>query len=296
MPHIPVLKSEVLELLRPERGGIFVDGTLGLGGHTEAMLAQAEAVGKKLRVLGIDQDEEAMAQAKQRLGDKIEYLPGNFGDIAYLVGEAKVGQVDGILLDLGVSSYQIDTPTRGFSFQENGPLDMRMDLGSDLTAALILNTWPEQKLADIFYKFGEERFGRKLASIIVERRKKQDFEDTLDLAELIKSAYPAHLRHKHPHPATRVFQALRIATNYELEVLEQGITSGLSLLAPGGILAIISFHSLEDRIVKHRFREAVAAGGFTILTKKPLEATDEERSTNPRSRSAKLRAIQRDSD
>lgn len=278
----------MLELLLPERGGVFVDATLGLGGHSLAML---ERGGKNLRVIGIDQDAEAILKSKKRLGKQADYLQGNFGDLKFLLEGRDITQVDGVLMDLGVSSYQIDTPDRGFSFQEEGPLDMRMDQRGGVTAASILNTWPEHKLSEIFFTYGEERLGRKLARLILERRQKRPFTNTMDLADMIKGAYPPHLRHKHPHPATRVFQALRIAVNQELDVLEQGIADALSLLAPEGRLAIISFHSLEDRIVKHRFREAVTAGGFELLTKKPIEATEEERNTNPRSRSAKLRGI-----
>ena len=288
--HISVLQQEVLELLQPERGGVFIDATLGMGGHAEAMLARG---GDKIKIIGIDQDPHALEQAKARLGEKIEYVYGNFSELAKILKDKKIKEIDGILMDLGVSSYQLDTPERGFSFQENGPLDMRMDPEGDLTAADIVNTWPEAKLVDLLFKYGEERLSRKITRFIIEKRYKTPFEDTASLAEVIVSAYPPPLRYKHPHPATRVFQALRIAVNQELEVLEDGIEVALESLAIGGRVAIISFHSLEDRIVKHRFREKAASGEFQVLTKKPLLAEEEERQINSRSRSAKLRGIER---
>jgi 16S rRNA (cytosine1402-N4)-methyltransferase len=293
MPHIPVLLDECLEFLRPERGGIFVDATLGLGGHSEAMLKMAAEAGKNIELYGIDQDPEAAQQAKERLGNRFTYLAGNFADMEYLLKQKDVTKADGILMDLGVSSFQIDTPERGFSFREDGPLDMRMDPEGMQTAATIVNTWPESKLADLFFQYGEERLSRKIARVICERRLKEKFYRTADLAYVIAGQYPPNQRYKHPHPATRVFQALRIEVNQELQVLERGMEAGLSLLNPGGVLAIISFHSLEDRPVKLRFREAVATEEFELLTKKPVMASEEEIEQNSRSRSAKLRVIKR---
>jgi 16S rRNA (cytosine1402-N4)-methyltransferase len=290
MSHISVLLSECLDLLRPERGGTFIDATLGMGGHSEGMLERAGKAA--IRLLGIDQDQEALALARERLGDRIEYGWGNFADLAQIAKTHKAAPVDGILMDIGVSSYQIDTPERGFSFMENGPLDMRMDGTGSVTAASIVNTWPEFKLANLFFNYGEERLSRRIARLIVDQRRKEPFRETKQLADLIYYAYPPPSRHKKPHPATRVFQALRIEVNQELWSLERGLDAALDLLAPGGVLAVISFHSLEDRIVKLRFRSA-AEDGFEILTKKPIEAGDEETGANSRSRSAKLRGIRR---
>lgn len=291
--HVPVLLSETMALLQPERGGVFIDATLGLGGHSAAMIIAAEKAKKPLRLIGIDQDPHALLLAEERLGTKAEYMQGNFAELAILKKKNIVDGVDGILMDIGFSSYQLDTPERGFSFQINGPLDMRMDTGGTVTAASIVNTWPEFKLVNLFFKCGEEKFSRKIAGLIVERRRKQQFEETSDLADLIVEAYPPPLRQKKPHPATRVFQALRIEVNRELEVLPQGIEAALALLGPKGRLAVISFHSLEDRIVKNIFREAAATGEYALLTKKPLIVGKEEEDANPRSRSAKLRGIEK---
>jgi 16S rRNA (cytosine1402-N4)-methyltransferase len=288
--HISVLPHECLELLQPARGGIFVDATLGLGGHASLIL---NAPGTKRRVIGIDQDLEALARAKAVLGDTIEYIHGNFGHVDELLRAEGIEKVDGILMDLGVSSYQLDTAERGFSFQQAGPLDMRMNEEDMTTAATIVNTWPEYQLAKLFFEYGEERLSRRIAKAIIEDRKAHPFTDTLSLSELIVRLYPAVLRYKHPHPATRVFQALRIAVNQELDVLKDGLEASFSMLATGGVLAVISFHSLEDRIVKHTFRERAEKGGFEVLAKKPILSSDEESKGNPRSRSAKLRGIRR---
>jgi 16S rRNA (cytosine1402-N4)-methyltransferase len=291
--HVSVLLSETLDLLLPERGGIFVDGTLGMGGHVEAILQRAEVNGAKLRLIGIDRDPYALEFAEERLGDRVEYFQGNYSEMGFLRKKGIAQQVDGILLDLGVSSYQIDTPERGFSFTQDGPLDMRMDQDESVTAASIINTWPEPKLADIFFRYGEERLSRKIARALVERRQKQTFKRTEELAEFIRSLYHPAQRYKKLHPAARVFQALRIAVNKELEHLEQAIPECLAMLAPGGVLAIISFHSLEDRIVKYAFREAEADGSYELCTKKPVVPSREEELSNPRSRSAKLRGIRK---
>jgi 16S rRNA (cytosine1402-N4)-methyltransferase len=287
--HIPVLLEETLTMLQPERGGVFVDGTLGMGGHAEAILAR----NPEIRLIGVDRDPYALEFAEQRLGDKIEYFQGNYSEMGFLRKKKIAERVDGILLDVGVSSYQIDTPGRGFSFVHDGPLDMRMDQDESLTAGSIINTWPEPKLADIFYTYGEERLSRKIAREIVERRKREPFRRTEDLAEFIRGLYHPSQRYKKLHPAARVFQALRIAVNKELEHLEMAIPACLNMLAPGGVLAVISFHSLEDRIVKYAFRDAVAKGGFELVTKKPVVPSREEELSNSRSRSSKLRGIRR---
>lgn len=284
--HTSVLLTETLDLLAPERGGVFVDATLGMGGHSEALLAR----NSKLRIIGVDRDPYALEFAEERLGTRIEYLQGNYSELGFLKAKKIIKAADGILMDIGVSSYQIDTPERGFSFSHDGPLDMRMDQDQGLTAAVIVNSWPEHKLVDIFTKYGEERLAKKIAHAIVNRRK-VPFKTTKDLAELITEQYHPSQRYKRPHPATRVFQALRIAVNEELEHLEKAIPEALLLLAPGGVLAIITFHSLEDRIVKYAFRGA--GEGYEILTKKPITPGRAEQVSNARSRSAKLRAIRR---
>ncbi|MBU6389766.1 16S rRNA (cytosine(1402)-N(4))-methyltransferase RsmH, partial [Patescibacteria group bacterium] len=281
-----------MAFLRPERGGTYIDATLGLGGHSQALLETAERSGKELIVLGIDQDEEALGLARQRLGDRIRYFHGNFADLRE-AAKTLAQPVAGILMDLGISSFQLDTPNRGFSFTADGPLDMRMDQSAQTTAERIVNTWSEPELTRVFFQYGEERLGRKIARFIVDRRQKQPFHSTADLAELVTRAYPPSARFRHPHPATRVFQALRLTVNGELEALTAGLEAALTLLAPGGRLAVISFHSLEDRIVKHRFRQAEQETGYTVLTKKPVTATADEIVANPRSRSAKLRVIER---
>lgn len=288
--HIPVLLDETLRFLNPGRGGVFLDATLGLGGHCEAILRSSPGV----RLFAIDRDPEALELAGERLkpfGDRLTLIRGSFADIDTF----DLPGLDGVLMDIGVSSMQIDSPERGFSFQEDGPLDMRMDPDQTISAATIVNTWQEVKLANMIYEYGEERLSRRIARVIVERRRKHVFETTADLAEVIAECYPAGSRHKRPHPATRTFQALRIEVNQELLSLEQGMAGAMELLNPGGVLVVISFHSLEDRIVKYAFRKAAQSEGsqFKILTKKPLEATDEERARNPRSRSAKLRALEK---
>ena len=290
--HQPVLLAEVLDALHPEDGGFFIDATLGLGGHSEALL-QASAA---LKLVGIDQDPEALVRSTERLqtfADRATLVAGNFGDIDELAHQHHWPLAQGILMDIGVSSMQLDDPERGFSFSQNGPLDMRMDPENTVSAATIVNTWPEVQLARLLFQYGEERLSRKIARVIVQRRKKRPFWETSDLAAIVSEQYPPAARFKHPHPATRVFQALRIEVNRELEVLERAIPLAIELLAPGGRLAVISFHSLEDRVVKLLFREAEASGQGTVLTKRPVTATEAEMAENPRSRSAKLRVFSR---
>jgi 16S rRNA (cytosine1402-N4)-methyltransferase len=301
--HASVLLAETIELLAPMPGDVFVDATLGLGGHTQALL-ETEAT---LRVIGIDQDIEAMQLAKERLkhfGDRVEFRQGNFADIRKLADSA-----DGILADLGVSSLQFDSETRGFSFRFDAPLDMRMDAeGEDETATELLERLSEEEIANIIYGYGEERFSRRIARRIVERRNSGNpVRTTKELAELVERSVPRKPKDK-IHPATKTFQALRIAVNSELEVLEGFLKDAIDLLKPNGRLAIISFHSLEDRMVKQAFLKASgkcqcppripqcicgAAKQVEILTKKPITAGDDELDVNPRSRSAKLRAVRK---
>ncbi len=293
--HIPVLQAEVTEALRPERGGVFLDATLGLAGHTIAMKRLG---GSKLATWGIDQDQTALSIAKDRLleafpNETFTLVKGNFMDLKEIAHEQGMPKCDAILMDVGVSSMQIDDPERGFSFMAQGPLDMRMDPENSVSAFTIVNTWPEHKLTMLLRNYGEERVAAKIAKEIVRKRRKNVIEETTELAELIIEAYHPAMRHKKPHPATRTFQALRIEVNKELEALEIGIQAALEQLAPGGRLAVISFHSLEDRIVKELFRQAAETGGFTVITKKPLVASEEETAVNPRSRSAKLRVVEK---
>lgn len=279
--HHSVLAEEVLAGLDPQPHGHYIDATVGGGGHSRLIL-EADAT---VRVLAIDQDPMALEAAQHNLsefGDRIAFWHGNFSDFNPLEH-----RFDGVLADLGVSSPQLDRPERGFSFRHTGTLDMRMNPTQELTAADLINHSSERELADIFYQYGEERLSRRIARRIVERR---PFQTTTDLADAIAASVPGKYRHGRIHPATRVFQALRIAVNRELDVLETLIEVAPDWLTPGGKLAIISFHSLEDRRVKHGIRNHEK---LKILTKKPITATEEEIRRNPRARSAKLRLAER---
>lgn len=297
-----------MELLAPERGGIFVDATLGLGGHSEAIL-QTSA---KTQVIGIDQDLEAIAFAKKRLekyGERFKVFHANFSEIEEVLAEAKIEKVDGILADLGVSSLQLDSETRGFSFRFDAPLDMRMDADSDSeTVAELLERLSEFELARIIFEYGEDRLSRRIARRIVEKRTRGESpKTTKELAELVTRAVP-HSKKDKIHPATRTFQALRIAVNRELEVLTDFLYLAIDKLNKNGRLAIISFHSLEDRIVKRTLQKMSgkcecpqnfpicvcgAEKKVEILTRKPIVPKDFEIEANPRARSAKLRACQK---
>jgi len=279
--HIPVLSQEVIEGLALRAGGHYLDATVGGGGHSRLILEAMPDV----RVTALDQDEQAIAAAQQKLsefGDRVQFHATNFAD--YDPGDQLF---DGILADLGVSSAQFDIPERGFSFRHEAALDMRMDQRQDLTAADLINTWEEVKIADVIYRYGEERLSRQIARRIVERR---PFETTTALSDTIFHAVPRSYRYGRIHPATRTFQALRIAVNRELQVLETFLSKAPHWLKPGGRLVIISFHSLEDRIVKHTLRESEE---LKVLTKKPVIAGEEELKVNGRSRSAKLRVAER---
>ena len=306
--HQSVLLAESVEMLAPENGGIFVDGTLGLGGHTEAILETSP----NTKVIGIDQDTEAIAYAKKRLerfGERFEIYHANFSEIAEVLREAKVEKVDGVLADLGVSSLQLDSETRGFSFRYDAPLDMRMNADSDEeTVAELLETISEFELARIIYEYGEERFSRRIARRIIERRERGELpKTTKELAEIVARVVPKSKKDK-IHPATRTFQALRIAVNKELEIIEDFIKTAIENLNENGRLAIISFHSLEDRIVKHTFQKLAgkcdcppnfpicvcgAEKKVEILTKKPIVPGEIEIEENPRARSAKLRVCRK---
>lgn len=275
--HQSVLSRELIAGLKIVPYGIYLDATVGGGGHSQALLE----TDKTIKVIAIDRDASALEATKNKLlgyyPRQLQFWQGNYADYQ------PECLFDGIIADLGVSSPQLDIPERGFSFRHSAPLDMRMDRSQTLTAAEIINHWSEVAIANTIYQYGEERFSRRIAKQIVSTR---PFQTTTDLAEAIARAVPSKYRYGKIHPATRTFQALRIAVNEEIQSLEQFVDRAQNWLKPGGIIGIISFHSLEDRIVKHRFRNCQL---LQVLTKKPIVAGDEERKVNPRSRSAKLR-------
>ena len=304
--HLPVMVEEVVAFLlrgsdteahRPRR---IVDGTLGGAGHAQAILTALVAAGvpeEEILYLGIDRDAEVLrlaAAALSGVGSQVLLVHGRMSRVADLAREQGVDQADGVLLDLGVSSFQLDEASRGFSFRSEAPLDMRMDREADLiTARDLVNQLDEETLAAIIHEYGEERFSRRIASGIVAAREQKPISTTRELSAVVAESVPARFRHGRIHVATRTFQALRIATNDELGELANALQAGLGLLAPGGRMVVISFHSLEDRLVKHAFVDAAAAGQFALIRRKVTRATEEEMERNPRSRSAKLRVIER---
>ncbi|NVO00270.1 MAG: 16S rRNA (cytosine(1402)-N(4))-methyltransferase RsmH [Geobacteraceae bacterium] len=304
--HIPVLHAEVLQYLAPVDGGLYVDGTLGGGGHSVLIL---NSTGENGRLFGFDRDMSAIKAASASLavfGDRFVAINSNFSEMASALAELGITEIDGFLLDLGVSSHQLDTGERGFSFQQDAPLDMRMDKGRGITAAELIAESSHGELAKIIREYGEERWAGRVASFICKAREESPIETTFQLVDLIKAAIPKGAWEERLHPATRTFQGLRIAVNEELESLEKGLEAAVNLLKPGGRGVVISFHSLEDRIVKQMFRN-MATGCICpkefpvcvcshkpqvkVLTGKPVTAGKEELSLNPRSRSAKLRAV-----
>lgn len=305
--HTPVLLSESIEALQPRSGGRYVDATLGRGGHAEKMLELSAPDGM---LLGIDADPEAVKAADRRLrpfGDRVLLVQSYFDQLTDIVDRTEFGPVQGILFDLGVSSPQLDTAERGFSFQQEAPLDMRFGPAAERTAADLVRTQTAEELERIFREFGEERYARRIARRIVEDRRKRPIETTSQLAALVLSSTPRS-RGETIHPATRVFQALRIAVNDELGRLRRALPQAVEVLAAGGRIAVISFHSLEDRIVKHFFRQEergcicppelpVCVCGrvprLRVLTSRPIGAADDEVAVNPRARSAKLRVAER---
>lgn len=304
--HTPVLREEVLQYLRPVAGGVYVDCTVGGGGHARALLAASAPDG---RLLGLDVDPQAAERARRALaefGQRVVVVNTSYDQLESTASAHGFEQADGVLLDLGLSSSQLDEASRGFSFQKEAPLDMRFDQRADTTAAQLLATLGERELADIFYLFGEERRSRSLARTIIEERARRPITSTTQLAELV--ARVVHGRPGGIHPATRAFQALRIAVNRELEAVEEVLPQATDTLRPGGRLAVISFHSLEDRIVKRYFQREAAGcicppgvpqcvcghvPRLKLVTKKPVEASAAEVTANPRSRSAKLRVGER---
>ena len=295
--HAPVLLSETVAFLQPSRGGTFVDCTLGLGGHTAALLEAGAS-----RVIGLDRDPKAIEVARERLaewGDRVLLVHGDYRELPAVLATHGVGPIDGALADLGVSSMQLDEPGRGFSFRADGPLDMRMDTSAGPTAADLIAGAEEHELADVIYRFGEERKSRRVARAIVEARDEAPIETTARLASIVRRAAGGGT-YQRIDPATRTFQALRIWVNRELEGLDTFVIDAVRALREGGRLVIIAFHSLEDRIVKHTARMLAKGDGLTrgegvvrILTKKPVIASEAERAENPRSRSAKLRAVEK---
>ena len=289
--HIPVLLKEVLEYLNPVAGENFIDGTFGFGGHGLRLLGMNKPNGM---VLGIELDADVIEiLKKESLDARLILAQGSFADLKKIVEENNFHPVNGVLLDIGMSSWQIDKSRRGFSFQKDEPLDMRSDKNSELTAEEIVNRWSEKELFEIFDKYGGERFARRIACLVCQERKSKRIKITSQLVEIIKKAVPVNQRHKKIHFATRVFQAIRIVVNDELKNLEKALPQALEILEKNGRLVVISFHSLEDRIVKNFFREEAKKSNLEILTKKPITANEEEVKLNPRSRSAKLRAARR---
>ena len=292
--HIPVMPKEALELLRLPQGGVAVDGTIGLAGHAFLM---AQALGPHGHLIGIDRDNASLGLAQKKLASlslKIDLLKGSFSTLDKILAGLKVSAVDGILLDLGISSFQLDDGARGFAFKSDGPLDMRMDQEAQgISAADLVNTLKEAQLEKIISEFGEERFARRIAAAIVMQRARARITTTKSLADIILRALPKGYTRGRIHPATRTFQALRIAVNEELEELSLGLEVCFRMLKKGGRLCVISFHSLEDRLVKNKFKSLGLEQEGIILTKRPLMASSEECAANPRSRSAKMRAIER---
>jgi 16S rRNA (cytosine1402-N4)-methyltransferase len=303
--HIPVLLNECIEGLNIRKNGIYVDGTLGGAGHSKKIAIALENTGT---LIGIDRDEEAIKKAKDTLKQftNVIYVQDNHDNIKEIIEKLNIDKVDGILLDLGVSSYQIDEETRGFSYIKNSPLDMRMDRTQELTAEKVVNEYPEEKLADIIYKYGEEKFSRVIARKICEYRKTKRIETTAELVEIIEKCVPKQAQVG--HPAKRTFQAIRIEVNNEIEPLYNTVINAIDTLKAGGRLCVITFHSLEDRAVKEAYQDSI--GKCTcppdlpycvcgnkpkgkIITKKPILPTQEEMENNSRSRSAKLRIFEK---
>ena len=305
--HYSVLLNECIDALNIRPDGIYVDGTLGMGGHSEQIAKRL----KSGRLIAIDRDKSALERAGERLApyaDRISFVHGNFRDLPMLLKNQGVEKADGMLFDLGVSSPQLDEAERGFSYMTDAPLDMRMDTSESLTAWFIVNKWPEEKLKKILFEFGEERYAPRIAAAIAQRRVAAPIDTTGELVDVIRSAMPASALREKQHPAKRSFQAIRIAVNDELASISELMDNAAELLAPGGRLAVISFHSLEDRIVKNAIaaREhgctcprdfPVCVCGFRqtlkSITRKPILPSEQELSENPRSRSAKLRVAER---
>lgn len=305
--HVPVLLHEAIEGLNIKEDGIYVDCTLGGGGHSRAILDRLHGG----TLISIDQDDRALAEAKNKLTsleNVVHIVKSNFVRLGEILDQLNILQVDGVLFDLGVSSPQLDEAERGFSYQHDAPLDMRMDQSGDLTAEMVVNEWDEEEIARILHLYGEEKFARKIAKHIVEKRKYSPIKTTVQLAEIIKEAIPAFARRTGGHPAKRSFQAIRIAVNRELEVFEKALNIAIDRLAPKGRVAVITFHSLEDRIAKETFLAHSAKctcppdfpvcvcgnqAELKVITRKPIVPSEEELEHNRRARSAKLRIAEK---
>lgn len=308
--HVPVLYDECMRALAIKPDGIYVDGTMGGGGHSSGI---CERLGEGGLFIGIDRDIDAINAASKRLNDQgtpceKRFVQSNYADIKQVLEREGIGSIDGALLDLGVSSFQLDNPERGFSYMSDAPLDMRMDAGSDFTAYDVVNGYSEKELFRIIKDYGEERWAKRIAEFIISARKEKKIESTFELVDIIKAAIPAAARREGPHPAKRTFQAIRIEVNDELGALEKAVSDFIDVLAPKGRLAIISFHSLEDRIVKDTFKArlnpCICPPEFPVctcgrkpdvnkITGRPIIPTDLEIENNPRSRSAKLRILEK---
>lgn len=305
--HVSVLLDECLEGLNIKENGIYVDCTLGGAGHSKEIVKR---LSKEGRLIGIDQDKDALKAAGERLKEfpNVTLVHSNFYEINKILEELNIDKVDGILMDLGVSSYQLDTGERGFSYMQDAPLDMRMNRENSFSAYEVVNEYTEDELCRIIRDYGEEKFARRIAKFIVERRLEKPIETTFELVELIKNAIPAKARREGPHPGKRTFQAIRIEVNSELSILNRTIEDGINKLNKGGRIAIITFHSLEDRIVKNKFKELATdcicpkqfpicvcnnKAKIALTPKKPIDPSKEEVEVNPRSRSAKLRVAEK---
>lgn len=305
--HISVLFDETLDSLNIKDGGVYVDGTLGGGGHSRGILERA----KNVRLIGIDRDIEAIGAASERLsefGENVTLVNNNFSNIKQILNKLNVDKIDGAVLDLGVSSYQLDNAKRGFSYMHDARLDMRMNPSDELSAYEVVNSYNEEELTKIFYEYGEEKWSKRVAEFIVEKRKIKPVETTLELVDIIKAAIPKKVRVEGSHPAKRIFQAIRIEVNNELGILKQTVSDIVDVLKPGGRISVITFHSLEDRIIKKAFLDlamgCVCPKSFPvcvcnrqpivkIISKKPILPTSKEENENPRSKSAKLRVAEK---
>lgn len=291
--HIPAMLNEVLDCLNLRPGKVIVDATVGTGGHSRRIL---ESIVPDGRLIGIDRDKESLTAAAERLSDYegfTDLIYGNFVDVDRIAADLNIGSVDGILFDLGISTVQMNDPQRGFSFRNDGPLDMRMDRNSFISAYDLVNNLDEEELSNLIKDFGEERFHNRIARFLARERQTHPISTTAELSDIVVRAIPYRYRHYRIHPATRTFQAVRIAVNRELEILETALMKAVDLLNKRGRICVISFHSLEDRIVKFTFRSLAAKGILKIITAKPLIPQDAEIKRNPSSRSAKLRAAEK---
>lgn len=305
--HVSVLLDETIEGLNIKEDGIYVDCTLGGAGHSSEIIKRLSPKG---RLIGIDQDRDALDAAKERLKgyNNVTFVHDNFTNIEFILDNLNIDKVDGVLADLGVSSYQLDKAERGFSYMQDAPLDMRMNRESKFSAYDVVNNYSEEELYKVIREYGEEKFAGRIAKFIVDKRKDGPINTTFELVDIIKRAIPAKMRRDGPHPAKRTFQAIRIEVNKELEILDKAIESAVNKLNIGGRIAIITFHSLEDRIIKNKFKQLeepctcpkefpICVCGkvskLKVITRKPIEPSEEEVEVNPRSRSAKLRVAER---